>query len=338
MATMDFGAVISRALRITWNYKILWILGFLAALGSGGANFNPSSNINYRAGSSDFSTAMPPWLQDLVDDPGLILGGLAAFFCIILIIGFIIMVISTIARGGLIAGVQQIETEGNTTFGRAWSGGASRFLPLLGLDILLFLPVIIVVVVLVALFGGSIIAAVASSQGGVNDNGGAIGGLIAGGLSIFCCGLCVVILYSLLAQAIQVLGERAIVLEGAGVISAISRAWALLRANLGNIILLALVMLVISFAFGLITAVIAGAALLPGMGLAFTDLNRSGALQAGTTILVVILVIVAMIVGAIVQTLFITFNSAAWTLAFRQFTGAAPAVAAPVAPPPLPTA
>ena len=30
---MDFGATISRAFRIMWDYKVLWILGFLAALG-----------------------------------------------------------------------------------------------------------------------------------------------------------------------------------------------------------------------------------------------------------------------------------------------------------------
>ena len=32
---MDFGKVLSRAWEITWRWKVLWVLGFLAALGQG---------------------------------------------------------------------------------------------------------------------------------------------------------------------------------------------------------------------------------------------------------------------------------------------------------------
>lgn len=34
--SINYSAILSRAWNITWKYKILWIFGFLAALGSGG--------------------------------------------------------------------------------------------------------------------------------------------------------------------------------------------------------------------------------------------------------------------------------------------------------------
>ena len=33
---MDYGKVLGRAWEITWRWKVLWILGFLASLGNGG--------------------------------------------------------------------------------------------------------------------------------------------------------------------------------------------------------------------------------------------------------------------------------------------------------------
>ena len=33
---MDYAGVLKRAWEITWRWKVLWILGFLASLGSGG--------------------------------------------------------------------------------------------------------------------------------------------------------------------------------------------------------------------------------------------------------------------------------------------------------------
>ena len=51
---MDYGKVLGRAWEITWRWKALWILGFLAGLGSGKGG---SPNVNYQTGGGD--------LQDL---------------------------------------------------------------------------------------------------------------------------------------------------------------------------------------------------------------------------------------------------------------------------------
>jgi hypothetical protein len=328
---MDFGAVISRAVRITWEHKVLWILGFLAALGSSLGSTPQSPQVSTSFSSGD----MPAWMQDLIVNPGTILAGLAGLGCVLLILGIVLLVVGIIARGGLIAGVQQVETTGSTTFGSSWRAGAARFWSLLGLSLLLWLPFILVIIILAVVFGATIAALIAGAQGIESDGG--IAGLIGGGLSLVCCFACVITIYAAIASGIQVLGERAIILEDAGVIASISRAWALFRANLGNIILLAVLMFVISLAFGLVTGAISLALLFPTLLPAFGEATSTGIVQAGSVILAIIGVLLATVLIAIVNTLFVTFNSAAWTLAYRQFTGTAPSITTtPAAQPPLP--
>ena len=86
------------------------------------------------------------------------MAALAGAACLALIIGIALWVVSVIARGGLIAGVQQVEDEGDTSFGQAWRAGASRFWTLFGIGILAAIPMIILVLlgiaVLVLMFVG----------------------------------------------------------------------------------------------------------------------------------------------------------------------------------------
>jgi hypothetical protein len=138
---------------------------------------------------------------------------------------------------------------------------------------------------------------------------------------------------------LQVFGERAIVVENLGVIESISRAWKVFRGNLGNIILLALVMGVISGIFGLVGGAVAAIVLLPTLLPVITEVMGNGTVTTASTVVAALGVLVAMVLGAIINTLFITFNSAAWTLAYRQFINPPPAPVAPaVIQPPAPVA
>jgi hypothetical protein len=321
-----------------WDHKVLWILGFLAALGGGAGGFQ-GSRFNYN-GTSGRNMPYSPFGNFSQQDLSLILAGASLFFCLLLVLGIVLFVVGLIARGGLIAGVQQVETEGNTTFGRAWAVGADRFWRMLGLNILLWLPMVIIVVIMVILFGGAIAGMIATSStfGRGNQDNSAFVGLLSGGIIVLCCLMCVVVIYGIIAMALQTFGERAIVLENRGVTDSISRAWAIFRNNLGNIILLALVMAVISGVVGLIAGAAMFTVLIPTMFPLVSGLSNNAVISAGTTVLAIVGVIIGIVISAIINTLFITFNSAAWTLAFRSFTGVAPAAAQPPAVPPLPAA
>ncbi len=55
---MDYGEVLSKAWKIAWKFKVLWIFGILASCGqSRGGNFN--FNNSFRTNGNGFSNSTP---------------------------------------------------------------------------------------------------------------------------------------------------------------------------------------------------------------------------------------------------------------------------------------
>jgi hypothetical protein len=308
---MDYGKILSRAWEITWRWKVLWILGFLAALGSGSGGGGTGS---YSGDGSEFSAPVPPALVGLI----------LALLCLAVLIAIAVWVVSVIARGGLIAGVQQVEDEGSTTFGQAWRVGASRFWALFGIGILAAIPFIILlvagIIVLVLIFAGS---GLAFDSSGVVGGVGIATGVLCGGA--FCCGM---IILAIVLEQIRVYAERAAVLEGLGWIEAFKRGWDVLKANIFPTIIFWLIFLVIGFILAVIIGTVLIAAFIPFLAILFSA-------EPGAWLVLplccggIIAIIVGALFGAIVQ----TFSSATWTLAYRDMTGMAQPAAELVAEP-----
>jgi hypothetical protein len=339
---MDLGTTISRAFNIVLKHRVLWLLGFLASLatGTGSAfNFNsPGGSFTPTGSAGEPSPEMERFFETLANNAGLIAAGIAGFACVVFIISIALWVVSIIASGGLIGGVQQIEDEGGTAFGRAWGAGARKFWSLLGLTLLLALPGILLAILFVLLFGGSLIPIIAGASMGEDQAGAGI----AGGLFLLLCGggvlACIGVIYGILAAALQTFGERAIVLDNLGVMDALRKGWAVFRSNLGNIILLALIMLVISLVVGFVATLVAGLLFAPTLVSIFIGASRESGIGAGTIILGTVTFIVVVIISAIINALFTAFYSTVWTLAYRQFTGQSlSAPSADIPPAPLPT-
>lgn len=312
---MDYGKVLSRAWEITWRWKVLWILGFLASLASGasgGTNF-------YSFGGQDIER----WSNGL-QNPAItatIIAIVIALACVGFLIAIALWVASIMARGGLIAGVQQVEDTGSTSFREAWQVGRKRFWTLFGIGFLVALPIIVLVLVL-AVAAALLIAAGVQWQGNVGSTGGliiALGVMCGGAL---CCGL--VILTAILG-VIQVYADRAAILEGLGWIDAFKRGWGVLKANFGPTIVLWLIFLVIGLVFGVVVASVVAAIAVPLVAV-FSQTDP------GPWILVPLIVggLIAMVIGALIQSVFQTFSSAVWTLAYRQMSAAAPGSSFPM--------
>jgi hypothetical protein len=301
---MDFGKVLSRAWQITWRWKVLWILGFLASLGrgiGGGGNFNYNMNGNdfrYR-----YENYVPPEVWAII----------AGVVCLALFIGIALGVISIIARGGLIAGVQQVEEEGTTGFARAWRVGVKRFWTLFGISVLTVLPIIILVVIGIGILVLFILGVVGASSGsaGTGEALTIVTSVLCGGA--LCCGT---ILIAIVLGQIQVYADRAAVLEGLGWIDAFKRGWQVIKNNLGATIILWLVFVVIGMIFAIVImgGIIAIAA-------PFIAIFSSG--QPGPWLVVPICFggLLAIIIGAFVNSIVETFTSTTWTLAYRELTG-----------------
>jgi hypothetical protein len=314
---MDYGKVLRRAWEITWRWKVLWILGFLASLGSGGGGGGGGGSNAYTGDGGDFN--IEKWTQgvpvgDFLPVVGGIIGIIIAVVCVLFVIAIALWVVSVIARGGLIAGVQQVEDEGSTTFRTAWVAGRKKFWTLFGLGILTAIPMIILGIALTILLGLGIAVAVGAMD--ISETAG-IAGIVM--ISVLCGGfLCIgMIILGIVLGQIRVYGERAAILEDLGWIEAFKRGWQVLKENLGPTIIfwfiflaIGIVILVISFA---IIAVIAAPFLLLLLP----------SVDPGTWLIVPVCFagLVTLIAFVLIESVVTTFTSATWTLAYREMTG-----------------
>jgi hypothetical protein len=317
---MNYGRVLARAWEITWRWKILWVLGFLAALGSGtgGGGGGGGGSTSYTTSGNEW----PYWQGYTWQGPEVPAGVIAAIVgvaCLAILIGIAIWVVSVIARGGLIAGVQQVEEQEHTSFGLAWRAGARRFWTLFGISILAAIPLIILAVVgaiaLIAMFAGSGVAFTSSNWAGAT---GIVTSIVCGGA--FCCGM---IILSIILQQIRLYAERAAIMEDLGWIEAFSRGWNVLKDNLGATIVFWLIFLAIGLVFAVVIMVVLAVTVLP-FAAVVANIDPGPWLIAPIVCGGLIAVIVAALINAIVQ----TFTSATWTLAYREMVGMAVAPAA----------
>lgn len=306
---MDFGQVLGRAWEITWRWKMLWVLGFLAALGEGGSV--PQSS--YSFGQEDFQRYFyTPSYQYYYETLAAISAVILTLLCIVIIIAIIVWVVSVIARGGLIAAVNQIEEEGETSFRRAWSVGTRKFWTLFGLSILTALPMIILGILL-AIAAVLWFVPVSQSVGPTADTVAA-GSIIIFILctGVFCCGG---IFLALILGQIRLYGERAAIIEDANWISAFSRGWQVIKENLGATIILWLIFLAIAIVVFAISLAITIAIAAPFVGMFF-------ATEPGYWWIAPICIggLLGIIIFALIRSIVTTYTSATWTLAYRQMT------------------
>ncbi|HNS52384.1 MAG TPA: hypothetical protein PKO09_14520 [Anaerolineae bacterium] len=300
---MRYGEVLSRAWQITRKWKLLWVLGFLAGAGASalsGTNVYQYSGRDIAGWGWDPSSwpIAPAWLA------------LIAAAVILLALAF--GVLSVIATGGLIGGVQQIEESGSTTLRSAWRVGVRHFWRLLGIALVTQAPVALAATGAALLFVLGLVP-VTSSMDMTGGEG------IAGAISVACGGLlcCALIPISIGLAILAVLAQRAAVLEGTPWLEAIGRGWRVLRARMGPSLVLWLILLGVSLGVGLVLGLVA----LPILAALASLFNVSGA-TAAFVALAVISGIITFLVFALVESIVTTLTSAAWTLAYRALTGA----------------
>jgi hypothetical protein len=242
----NFGEVLTRAWQIIWKHKVLWIFGILAGCGRGGTRFNSSS----RGGGGDGGFGqLPPEILRILQT---IQENLTAFIvagCILfLLIWAVTIFLGTIGKVGLIRGAFQAD-EGaeKLIFGQLFSESTPYFWRVFGLSLLVALPIFVVFVALVA---GALAWAISITNDGPAGSGT---GFAAVGL-ILLCTICFLVPVSFVIGMIARQAENAIVLEDMRVLPALSRGWDVFRANLGPIILMAIILAVIALVIGFVIA------------------------------------------------------------------------------------
>ncbi len=312
---MDYGEVLRRAWQITWKYKGLWVLGILSNCsgggggGGGGANTQASGFRGYKTGGQGFPQ-LQHFFNSIAPETWVVIAIVAVL--LILVVGLALLVLGVIGDGGLIGAFNVADSGGETGLGQAFRMGSTYFWKLLGVRILFWI---------LALVAGLVLAAAAIL-------------VVIGTLGIGL--LCLVPLLFLLIPAGLIIGvyvmltQIALVIENLGVFDAFRRAWEVLKANLGAIIVMGLIVIVGSWVIGLILAVPLIAIVLPvGFALAFATERaaNSGLIFAGLCLVVYVPVLI--VLNGILR----TYVTGVWTLTYRRLTQR-PGVMPEVVPPP----
>jgi hypothetical protein len=291
---MDYGDLLNRTLNIIWEHKFLILLGILVALGSSsGFSGGGAGGGNLRGPRGEFDFEPPRYTPPEFDrDFGIpVLAGVTMLVLIgiVFVIGLVVWVVSTLARGGLIAGASAVDSGMVTDFGQAFSVAWQRVWSLLGIGIIPAIPTLIL------LIGGLGMAGVFTAMSGMF--GGRAGVYPRSGLLLALGGLtCVAVPLAIVLNFVRAFANRACILEGMGVWDSYKRGISVLFENIGPALILFLLQIAINIGLGIVMMV-------PSIFMALC------------CILWPILLVIQGVVTAYFSTL--------WTLAWRRWTAEA---------------
>lgn len=290
---MDYGDVLTRAWGITWKNKGLWILGILAGC-SGSAN-NPSQNFSYQTSRGEFPM-LDRYFENLPPETlWLIIAGL---ICLTLIVVAIFLVLGTLGQTGLIAGVNHADEQGAVTLSQAWNLGLPHFWRMLGMTLLVGVTVLILAFLVAVVF--------------------VFGTVLTLGIGLACLIplACLLVPLAIFVAMYLKFVQNSIVVEKRAIFDSFVRAWQLVQANLGPVIVMGIILLLIGAIGGFIVA-------LPLIVVAVPALLALSAGDAGQGYLVaaVICGLVYLPVLLAASGLLQTFVNSAWTLSYRRLAG-----------------
>lgn len=299
--SFSIGEVLTRSWQIVWKFKVLWIFGILASCGSGGGGGGGSGN------GFDFGNGnVPPQMREFVramEQVGAWLENnlwiIAVAVLLLCVIWIVIIFLSTLGQIGVIKGAQMADEGAETLgFGEVWRASLPYFWRVLGLSLAFGLAVFLLVLLM-------LLPVIALS-------------IVTLGIGA----LCIIPLLCVFIPLMWALGvvinqaTIAIVTEDRGILDAVQRSWSVVRSNIGQYLLMALVLFIGGAVVGLVIAlpvliivVPAVLSLALGAGQNFVGLMISG-------LCLVLYLPVALVLQGVLTTYILT----AWTLTFRRLT------------------
>lgn len=287
---MEYGKTISRSITIVWENKFLILLGILVAIGSG--SFGSGAGGGGGGGGGGSGTGDFGQFSDIGEEVAALAAGLIiALVCVLILVALVFWVISLVARGGLIAGVDAIESGQKSSFRQAWGAGWQKVWRLVGISLIPAIAGLILFLVGLMAFGafGAIFAVFGAETPEILVTGGITAAVL----------ICIFGPIVLVLSILRNFAERACMLEDLGVFDSYRRGWQVLTGNLGEAIVLFLLQIGITIILGFFF-------FLPGLVLVLCCFlwPLLLAIQGG--------------ISAIL--------SALWTLAWRTWTGGPPMV------------
>jgi len=284
---MDPIKILKRAWNILWSYKALWVFGVILALTTAGG-FPPPNRGSHGSGSSNNSNSrnFPPsesfsqgiqefrkfWNEDLPNLSNLHLPQedvralitIGIIFLVLLIATVIVMTFARyVAETAVIRMVDEYEATGNKPsirqgFRFGWSRTSWRMFLI---NLLVSLPIILIVLLMLAV-GVVVFLLIIQNQPVLAITSAVIG------IGIFFLGVFALFILGVVLKLLIEFFWRACALEQVGVRESLRLGWGMVRKNLGNVLLMWLVMFGVRLAW-MIFMIVALFVLLPVLAITF---------------------------------------------------------------------
>lgn len=315
---MDYGKILVRAFEITRKYRALWLFGFLMALfgGTGGGN-NFNFNLGNQSGLPKFESDAFPILPAEVWRNLPILVALGV--CLVLTLVVLGVVVRMVSRGALIGLAQELEAGGTPpSVRRGFSIGANRFWQLLGIGLVINLPLALfslaVMLVAIAPILLTVAPALSAHPGSTEFTGTMAGGII-GSIALICCAALCLIVVTFVVKPFYEFIVRVCVIDRRGVVDSMRGGYRMVRANLGNVVVLYALLIGVSMAFGIV--MIPVALILIGIPIGAAFAVGFMAHSAGLAMLIGLLIGIPLVLVLIfIHGLYQVYEATVWTLGF----------------------
>ena len=297
---MDISAIFKRAWEITWKHKGLWLLGILANCSSGSSQ--TSSNVSrmpqYTVGGGEFPQ-IDHWLQSVPEGTWIAIG--IAVIGGLILLALVFWVLAAIGNGGLIAGFHMAETGETVTLASAFQQGLSYFWKLLAIQLILGLASL--AVILPVVFGGALLSILT----------------LGIGLICFIPLICLLIPLGIALTIYTLLTQIALIVEELDIVAAFQRAWDVFRSNLGEVIVMGLILGVGGFIVGLILVIPFILMVLPFITGLIVGTDTSTVAGLSVTLIGILFYMPVLLLASGIMRTFITGS---WTLTYRSLIGA----------------
>lgn len=289
----NFSEVLTRAWQIIWKHKVLWIFGILAGCGQGGGGGGGGGGgSSFSNGNQQQFGEFERMMERFGDWIGQNLWVVAVLVLVMIIIIVLAIFLGTIGRIGLIRGTYQAEQGAESlVFSELFSGSMPYFWRVFGLSFLVGLAFLLLMLPLIAF------------------------GVLTAGIG-FACLLplfCLLIPVGLVVNIILEQSNAAIVLENLGIADGFKRGWNIVKANVGPVLIMAILLGVIGFVVGLVLVLPVIFAVIP---LVFS-LTRG---ETGTLWVAGICCAVYFPVLIVLSGILTSFIQSSWTLTYLRLT------------------
>jgi hypothetical protein len=246
--------------------------------------------------------------------PGPLIGG-TIVLCVVFVL---IWLVSTVGEAALIRAVADFQDGQPRTVGQALSAGVALLGRFIALDTIIFFPLFLILLIQLLVLGGGLIAAILllTQPGSRPDDLVPVGLIVA--LIVLPLGV-ISLPVTILSFIFRLFAFRSAALDNLPAKASMRRAWGVMQARLGEIVIVGLLLYALSYAVGMVTSLVTVPIVFSGL-LFFAIPSANGQLpSAGNIDAYLWTLTLASLIGLVPGLLYYVFSSAVWTLAYREW-------------------